>query len=144
MARGPTELAKLSVKDFYRVVAGNPVLWDQLRTESKQRDELLAAVEITDTGTVWAAGHDAALLSSDNRGASWTLRHHAPEEEGLAEGVEAAFPHHKERAVELDLPGGHEGGEGGRGGPEPGHAGEEQGQAPARAPPLTSTRRSHA
>ncbi|MBT8493595.1 MAG: cyclic nucleotide-binding domain-containing protein [Deltaproteobacteria bacterium] len=44
MARGPTELAKLSLKDFYRVVGANPVLWDQLRTDAKQRDELLAAV----------------------------------------------------------------------------------------------------
>ena len=51
-ANGPVELAVLSPKDFYDVVADNPVLWDQVRKVAHEREletyEIIAGV----TGTV--------------------------------------------------------------------------------------------
>lgn len=43
MTTGPTELARLSLRDFYEVVADNPVLWSNLRVEAQERQLLLDA-----------------------------------------------------------------------------------------------------
>ena len=36
-AVGPTELAVMSPRDFYEVVAENPLLWDEVRREANRR-----------------------------------------------------------------------------------------------------------
>jgi CRP-like cAMP-binding protein len=40
VAAGPVELAQLSPKDFYDVVAAHPVIWDELRREAHRRELL--------------------------------------------------------------------------------------------------------
>ena len=52
--------------------------WTQAETPVRV---LLTAVHMHDARTGWAVGHDAAILRTGDGGATWTLVHHAPEEE---------------------------------------------------------------
>jgi len=52
--------------------------WTQVLTPTRS---FLTSVWITESGTIWAAGHDAVLLASTDGGLTWEIRYYAPEEE---------------------------------------------------------------
>jgi|GEM_PF-1935240 len=51
-ATGPTELAVLPPKDFYDIVASNPVLWDAMRREARRRELAIAEIVAGESGSV--------------------------------------------------------------------------------------------
>jgi hypothetical protein len=49
---GPTELAVLPPREFYAVVADNPVLWEAMRHEAHRRELMIEQIVTGDTNVV--------------------------------------------------------------------------------------------
>ena len=58
--------------------ADGGVSWKQARVPVRA---LLTAVHMHDARLGWAVGHDAVILRTEDGGATWSVVHHAPEEE---------------------------------------------------------------
>ncbi len=52
--------------------------WTQARVPTRA---MLCALEVVDDRHVWAVGHDATVLRSSDRGRTWSLQYHDPDEE---------------------------------------------------------------